>query len=888
MASKTIYADAVISSGGWINTNNLLGSNSGTISTWSGSSTTSGVVEVRMSLPNIPSGSTINSVTLYIYSGQRQSSVATVVYKYRYNGSWCGSYHTDTITGTMGLDSSVCNHHTETVSGLNSTSNRLRMRAYMTGLDPDIFGFTQAKIAYFRITINYSTPTVPDAPADPTISATGIGQVQVSSSSPPDGGAALDNVEHQISTSSTFSSGNITWTKGSAPSNPQTHTFTGLSNGTVYYARARYHNSAGWGSYNSSPYNSISTWSVPGTANPTTSSLTSGIRITKNPTNPSDGGESIDYWKVYRSSTSGGTYTAISGNIAISNSTYDDYAPAGGETWYYKVSYINGIGEGSLSSAVSGVAGTVPSTDITKISDSRVKIIGQQIQKLSNSAIYRSAFDDKLKLSDVRIKNTYEVTTVLNSRIKTVMESSKSSDSRIKIITKTTELSDTRVKNTYETMKITDSKIKKFFETSTSSNSRIKVEAFTDITKTSDSRIKEIFSSTITSNTLLVNAREMYGLSNTRVKKIDQFTVSPSNSAILRVAFSEKNIVSDSDILISDILPYTSNSRVLKVSEVSRLSISTIFRPSYNNLIPTSDSRIVQGGVSLQNSKSDTVVKVVDNVSQKMSDTYVKLLLSREVQSVSTVFASAWGNISKTSNSDIFSTMKTSTTSDSDILINSSESKLSDTRVLHEGGYLHPLQTLKKPSNTILLKSSEIAMGHITDIRRTSIQEKISNVLIKLKTANLMLSDSVSKSSYKIQRFSNSKSLVESEVVKTSNSIMKKTLESSIPSDTFMERRPIIDILTDSVTKIPDNKIVKYSNMRVKNYDMNTKLSTVYIHGSVEISVSVDSVISTSGSMTFTSDTRTLITTKNFTTSTTAIRRDRGNLEAIFVKGREL
>jgi hypothetical protein len=67
-------------------------------------------------------------------------------------------------------------------------------------------------------------------------------------------------------------------------------------------------------------------------------------------TAPSNGGSSITNYKVYRATTSGGeTLLTTLGNIT----SYDDTAVTNGTTYYYKVSAVNGVGEGPQSNEVS-------------------------------------------------------------------------------------------------------------------------------------------------------------------------------------------------------------------------------------------------------------------------------------------------------------------------------------------------------------------------------------------------------------------------------------------------------------------------------------------------------------------------------------------------------
>ncbi|MDO8429737.1 MAG: fibronectin type III domain-containing protein, partial [bacterium] len=66
----------------------------------------------------------------------------------------------------------------------------------------------------------------------------------------------------------------------------------------------------------------------------------------------SDGGSAITNYKIYRGTTSGGeTLLTTVGNVL----TYSDTSVSGGTTYYYKVSAVNGIGEGVQSNEANSI-----------------------------------------------------------------------------------------------------------------------------------------------------------------------------------------------------------------------------------------------------------------------------------------------------------------------------------------------------------------------------------------------------------------------------------------------------------------------------------------------------------------------------------------------------
>jgi fibronectin type 3 domain-containing protein len=81
-------------------------------------------------------------------------------------------------------------------------------------------------------------------------------------------------------------------------------------------------------------------------------------RVTLTWTAPSsDGGSSITNYKVYRGTSAGGEVLLTTlGNVT----TYTDTGLTNGQKYYYKVSAVNNVGEGALSSEVSAMP-TAPS-----------------------------------------------------------------------------------------------------------------------------------------------------------------------------------------------------------------------------------------------------------------------------------------------------------------------------------------------------------------------------------------------------------------------------------------------------------------------------------------------------------------------------------------------
>jgi hypothetical protein len=75
-------------------------------------------------------------------------------------------------------------------------------------------------------------------------------------------------------------------------------------------------------------------------------------------TTPSDGGSSIAGYRIYRGTVTG--KESLLGTVDATVTSYDDTAVSNGTTYYYKVSAVNGVGEGPQSNEVSSTPATVP------------------------------------------------------------------------------------------------------------------------------------------------------------------------------------------------------------------------------------------------------------------------------------------------------------------------------------------------------------------------------------------------------------------------------------------------------------------------------------------------------------------------------------------------
>ena len=135
-----------------------------------------------------------------------------------------------------------------------------------------------------------------------------------------------------------------------------TTVITGLTNGQNYSFSVAAHNLAGIGARSSAA--SAIPRTVPGVPTGLTA-VAGNAQVTLNWTAPaSNGGSDITNYVVYRGTTSGGEILLVSlGNVL----TYINTGLTNGQTYYYRVSAVNSIGEAPQSDEASATPATVPS-----------------------------------------------------------------------------------------------------------------------------------------------------------------------------------------------------------------------------------------------------------------------------------------------------------------------------------------------------------------------------------------------------------------------------------------------------------------------------------------------------------------------------------------------
>jgi outer membrane protein assembly factor BamB len=193
----------------------------------------------------------------------------------------------------------------------------------------------------YAFTPSGQPPAVPGAPA---LSATaGNATTHLSWTAPSDGGSPITGYRIYRATASGGET-LLTPVSGSTLSYDDNN----LTNGTTYYYRVSAVNGAGEGALS----NEASATPQGGAPSaPTLSASAGNATVHLSWTAPSDGGSPITGYRIYRATASGGEkFLRL---VNASTLSFDDNSVSNGTTYYYRVSAVNGAGEGALSNEAS-------------------------------------------------------------------------------------------------------------------------------------------------------------------------------------------------------------------------------------------------------------------------------------------------------------------------------------------------------------------------------------------------------------------------------------------------------------------------------------------------------------------------------------------------------
>jgi len=233
------------------------------------------------------------------------------------------------------------------------------------------------KTASSNITI---TLAIPATPTDVSAEAESSTSITVSWSSVT--GATGYKVYRSSSSSGTYSSVGVVTTTS--------YTNTGLTAGTTYYYKVSAYNSTGESAQSSSVSAKTSaSVSKPDTPTGVSAEAASSTSIKVSWSSSTGAAE----YKVYRSSSSSGTYSSVGD---VTTTSYTDTGLAANTTYYYKVSASNSAGESAQSSSVSAkTSESIPSTptDVSAeaASSTSITVSWSSVTGATGYKVYRSS-----------------------------------------------------------------------------------------------------------------------------------------------------------------------------------------------------------------------------------------------------------------------------------------------------------------------------------------------------------------------------------------------------------------------------------------------------------------------------------------------------------------
>ena len=209
---------------------------------------------------------------------------------------------------------------------------------------------------------------VPDAPSGHSATAVVGSEVDLAWAEPDDHAYAID--EYRIYRSLT-TGGTYTLLVDSLTG--LTHTDTSLTNGQAYFYKIQAHNSLGWST--DSTIVSATAADVPDQVTGLTSTAVAGSSVDLAWTAPSDNSNAITNYLVEHSdNNSTWTTKATVGNVVIYQAVYA--SGDNGSTKYWRITAINGLGSGTVSTSSNTVIGDVPAqvTGLTATAQSATEI----------------------------------------------------------------------------------------------------------------------------------------------------------------------------------------------------------------------------------------------------------------------------------------------------------------------------------------------------------------------------------------------------------------------------------------------------------------------------------------------------------------------------------
>jgi titin len=215
----------------------------------------------------------------------------------------------------------------------------------------DVAGNTSSISPALSLTIGTATTTAPGAPTLNQASG-GNGSVTLVWNPPSSNGGATISSYSLYRGTSAGGETLLTTVGGSTT----TYVDSGVTNGTTYFYKVSATNSVGEGA-RSNESSATPAASVPGAPSLTSATAGNGSVALSWSAPSSNGGSAITAYKIYRGTTSGGEIVLTTVGTVTS---WTDSTAANGTTYFYVVSAVNGVGEGTASNERSATPATVP------------------------------------------------------------------------------------------------------------------------------------------------------------------------------------------------------------------------------------------------------------------------------------------------------------------------------------------------------------------------------------------------------------------------------------------------------------------------------------------------------------------------------------------------
>jgi len=481
-----------------------------------------------------------------------------------------------------------------------------------------------------------------------------------------------------------------------------------LGNGTQRWYRVRAKNTQVDSSFTS--WTSGTTWTVASAQNLVSATQPEGsmIRVTRNGTYPTGSGTPIEPVDSWEVWRS----SSSSGSYTeIDNSltaTTYDDWSVNGGETWYYKGKFTNLVGDSALSAAA-VSGTATAPEIDFVSDTRIRDTFE-ITKTSDTVILREEIDTQTKTSNVVIRiPDNDLPNILSDAVIQVLDNNLPDLSSDSAVYRPGFDTKTKTANSA----IFQSASVHPVDDNTPFAGTLGVDYFGHLDISSDNHILVEQTTISTSDSSVLKIGEISRITNTNISSSGlSFTIN-SDSAVRRIDFDIINTNSNTRINrdgfdTNDIPSFTS---INIEPDINVLSDSSIYREAFDRKEFNSDSRIVNPGTFVASSLfSNSHIRVADIEITTLSDSFIIYNIEITTLSDSTIFSAGYGLKDVTSDSAIFeSGLEITISSDSSIFLGGIDITLtSDTVIRRPAGYKYPYQRRLVLSNSRIETTYEV------------------------------------------------------------------------------------------------------------------------------------------------------------------------------------